>query len=407
MTNKKPRILLAFSGGLDTSAIVPWLKEKYQAEVIAYCSDLGNAPDEKHLRSWAKELGAVDFIFEDLKDTFAKDFAFKAVRAGATYQDDYLLGTALGRPLIAERMAHYAKEFQVSGVAHGATGKGNDQLRFEKSWAYLIPKLEMIAPWKIWNYTGRQDLLRYLKEKGFSMDAKEKVYSVDVNLFHRSCEGGILESPQKSYEPNDIYEWVKAPGNHSSEKTQITLTFEKGYPVSLNNKALSPATLLGELNQLAGLHGIGVIDLVEERANGIKSRGVYETPGGTLLHLACRSLKHLCWGRSLQKTARYLGEEFGALVYDGEWHSESRSAIDAFFDKACQTLSGKITLVLQSGQARVATRESPYALYDQATVSFEEDQYNLLKHAVGYSKTVSFKNWLAGQRASKNPDLTT
>lgn len=402
MTSKPQRILLAFSGGLDTSAILPWLKDEYQAEVIAYCSDLGNAPDEKHLKKWAFELGAQDFIFEDLKDYFAKDFAFKAVRAGATYQDDYLLGTALGRPVIAERMAYFAKKLNVTGVAHGATGKGNDQLRFEKSWAYLIPEVQVIAPWKIWNYTGRQDLLKYLSTKGFHLDSKEKIFSVDVNLFHRSCEGGVLEAPDKAYDPKDIYEWVKVPGNGSIEKTELKLSFEKGLPISINDKKMSPSDLLTQLNKVAGMHGIGVVDLVEERANGIKSRGVYETPGGTLLHLACKSLKHLCWDRKLMKTARILGEEFGELTYDGEWHSDSRRALDAYFDQACASLTGEVGLVLKGEQALVSYRNSPLALYDKTSVSFEEDHYNLLKHAIGFSKTVSFKNWLAGQRNARN-----
>lgn len=398
MANSQNRIVLAFSGGLDTSAIIPWLRENYKAEVIAYCSDLGNAPDGVELEKWAKKLGAVDFVFEDLKEDFARRFAFPAVRAGATYQDDYLLGTALGRPLIAERVAFFAKKFGATGIAHGATGKGNDQLRFEKAWAYLCPEVQVIAPWKIWSYTGRKELLAYLKERGLELHSKEKLYSVDVNLFHRSCEGGILESPGKEYAPEQIYEWVKSPEKLTQDMYTVKVAFEKGVPVSLNDKKLSPAKLLTELNQLAGQAGVGVLDLVEERANGIKSRGVYETPGGTVLHLATKNLKHLCWDRSLQSLARYMGGQYGELVYDGNWFSEARSSIEGFFDKACQTLTGQVTLKLHQGQARVTQRESPFALYDEKTVSFEEDPYELLKNAQGFSKTVSFKHWLAGKR---------
>jgi len=396
--NQKKKVLLAFSGGLDTSAIVPWLKETMNADVICYCSDLGNAPNAKELAAWSKKLGASDFIFEDLKDTFAKDFAFRAVRAGATYQDDYLLGTSLGRPLIAERMAFYAKKLGAYGIAHGATGKGNDQLRFEKSWAYLAPDLKVIAPWKIWEYKGRKDLLAYLKTKGFELSTTEKKHSVDTNLFHRSCEGGILEKPEKEYDPAEIYEWVAPPSNVSTEAFNVQLDFARGYPVKLNGKAAAPAALLAELNRVAGLAGVGVVDLVEERANGIKSRGVYETPGGTVLHAGCKALKHLSWDRSLMTLARTIGSRYGELVYDGEWHTDARKAADAFFDAACETITGRVSLRLQAGQVRVLARQSKYALYDESSVSFESDEHGILKHAEGYSKTVSFKHWVAGRR---------
>ncbi len=401
MGQTKNRIVLAYSGGLDTSAIIPWLIEVYGAEVIAYCSDLGNSPKEAELGAWAKKLGATEFIFEDLKEDFAKRFALPAVRANATYQDDYLLGTALGRPLIAERIGHFAKKFKASGIAHGATGKGNDQLRFEKAWAYLCPEVKVIAPWKIWEYKGRQDLLQYLKAKGFDMNAGEKPFSVDVNLFHRSCEGGILENPAQEYSPEKIYEWVESPESLSRESYTVAVQLEKGWPVALNGTSLSPAKLLGELNVLAGHAGVGVLDLVEERANGIKSRGVYETPGGTVLHQAVKSMKHLCWDRSLLSLARYMGGQFGELAYDGNWFSDSRVAIDAFFNKACDNLTGTITMKLHQGQVRVVKRESPYALYDEKTVSFEVDPYELLKNSMGFSKTVSFKHWLAGKRDQK------
>jgi argininosuccinate synthase len=395
---KKNKVLLAFSGGLDTSAIVPWLIENHDAEVIAYCSDLGNAPDEKYLEGWAKELGAKSFIFEDLRDRFASEFAFAAVRAGAVYQDDYLLGTALGRPLIAERMAHFARELGANAIAHGATGKGNDQLRFEKSWAYLVPEVQVIAPWKVWDFKGRQDLVNYLVSRGIPMQAADKLFSVDVNLFHRSCEGGILENPEMEYDPARIQEWIAAPGKHAPDPVRITVGFEQGLPRTINGKKLSPAALLTELNQIAGRAGVGVVDLLEERSNGIKSRGVYETPGGTLLHLACKSLKHLCWDRSLLGMARIMGQHYGELVYDGLWHTDSRKAAEAYFVSAAETLSGEVKLRLEGGQVRVASRVSPYALYDESMVTFESDALGLLKNAEGYCKTVSFAHWRAGRR---------
>lgn len=402
------KILLAFSGGLDTSAIIPWLKDTYKAEVIAYCADLGNAPDGEYLKSWAKQLGASDFIFEDLKDKFATEFAFVATRAGATYQDDYLLGTALGRPLIAERIAYFAKKLGCDAIAHGATGKGNDQLRFEKSWAYLVPEIEVIAPWKKWNFTGRKELIEFLATKGIIFENKEKLFSVDVNLFHRSCEGGVLENITKEYDPASVYEWVATPDKALKDGVTVNITFKDGMPTAVNGAAMGPAALLTQLNKVAGVAGIGVLDLVEERTIGIKSRGVYETPGGTLLHLAVKNLKHLTWNRELQSLARTIGESYGAAIYDGHWHSSTRFAAEAFFNQASKTLNGDIKLKLEGGQARVISRQSNFALYDEAGVSFEIDQYQMNKHANGYSKTVCYGPWKAGQRDQKNglaPDL--
>ncbi len=402
--NKQKRhekILLAFSGGLDTSAIVVWLKKTYQADIIAYCSDLGNGPDAVELKAWALKLGASDFIFEDLKNTFAEKFAFPSVRAGATYQDDYLLGTSLARPLIAERMAFYAKKLGVSAMSHGCTGKGNDQLRFERSWAYLIPEAEVIAPWRIWDFKGRADLIQYLKENGIDLPAKEKVYSEDVNLFHRSCEGGVLEDPSAEYNPQDIYKWVTDPGKLNSESYTVTVNFKKGLPVSVNGKTQNAEQILTQLNDIAGKAGYGVQDIVEERANGIKSRGVYETPGGTLLHLACKELKHLCWDRSLQNTARYLGSLYGECIYDGFWHTENKKCLEAFFDKAGETLEGSVTIKLEHGTARVLSRHSPFSLYDPSSVTFEADKIGIHHAADGYCKIIAIKQTLAGQRDQK------
>jgi argininosuccinate synthase len=400
--SSKPKILLAFSGGLDTSAIVLWLKETYGADVIAYCSDLGNSPNEAELRKWALELGASEFIFEDLKDTFVSKFAFPSVRAGATYQDDYLLGTSLGRPLIAERMAFFAKKLGAQALSHGCTGKGNDQLRFERTWAYLCPDAEIIAPWRIWDFKGRGDLLAYLKKHGFNLSAKEKVYSEDVNLFHRSCEGGVLENPAEAYEPSQIYKWVAPPSQTQKENYQVTIQFKNGLPTAVNGTTMSPAALLTKLNQIAGAAGFGVQDLVEERANGIKSRGVYETPGGTVLHLACKALKHLCWDRSLMNTARTLGIQYGECVYDGFWHTDLKESLEAFFEKASETLTGSVTLRLESGTARVLNRESTFSLYDAESVTFESDRIGINQAADGYCKIIGLKQSQAGRRDQKN-----
>jgi len=398
---KHQKVLLAFSGGLDTSAIIPWLKENYQAEVIAYCSDLGNSPDGESLRQWAHKLGASDFIFEDLKETFAARFAFPSVRAGATYQDDYLLGTSLGRPLIAERMAYFAKKMGATAIAHGCTGKGNDQLRFERSWAYLVPELSIIAPWRIWDFKGRGELLAYLKEKGFDLPAKEKVFSEDVNLFHRSCEGGILESPSEEFDPKEVYKWVSPLSEINNEPITVEITFENGIPTKINQRKLSPASLLGMINEIAGASGIGVQDIVEERSNGIKSRGIYETPGGTLLHAAVKALKHLCWERSLMTTARNLGAQYGEVIYDGFWHTDLRNALEAFFIKASETLTGSVTFKLEKGQIRFVSRISDYSLYDTDSVTFEADKTGIHKLAEGYCKIIAIKQRQAGMRDHK------
>lgn len=401
--SERQKILLAFSGGLDTSAIIPWLKEHYNADVIAYCSDLGNSPDGAYLKKWAIELGASEFIFDDLRDEFAQKYVFPAMRAGATYQDDYLLGTALARPLISERMAYYAKKVGASAIAHGATGKGNDQIRFEKSWAYLVPEMAVIAPWKIWDFKGRADLAAYLTEKGFPTNAEEKIYSVDVNLMHRSCEGGVLEHIQQEYNPNEIYEWVAPPEvvKTLKDSTNVRIQFEQGLPVAVNGEEYSPALLLAFLNEIAGNAGFGVLDLVEERTIGMKGRGIYETPGASLLALAAKSLKHICWDRALLTTARTLANQYGDIIYDGAWHSDVRAAIESFFVKASETLTGEVGVRLEAGMARISSRQSPYSLYDSGSVTFEEDTDGIHHAALGYCKIIRSSQQRLGKRAAK------
>ncbi len=397
---EKRTIVLAYSGGLDTSAIIPWLIEEYDAEIIAYCSDLGNSPKESWLKSRAIELGAKEFIFEDLKEELTKDYVFPAIRAGAIYQDDYLLGTALGRPLIAERIAKIAKENNAYAIAHGATGKGNDQIRFERAWAYLVPEIKVIAPWKIWDYKGRTDLTNYLKDRGYDLSSEETTYSIDVNLLHRSCEGGILEDVEKEYNPDEIYEWTTPPAKCTNGAVSLTIEFEKGIPTLLNGVSMSPANMLEELNTIGGKHGIGIADLVEERTNGIKSRGIYETPGGTLLHHTCRILKHLCWDRPTLNIAAQLGREYADLVYDGLWHSDARKSIDAFFGQAAKVLTGKIGLKLQNGHIYITERASKYSLYGKELVSFEHDEFGLNAASHGFCRTLSYRQWQCGKRST-------
>jgi argininosuccinate synthase len=401
-TPMKKKVLLAYSGGLDTSAIIPWLIENHNAEVIAYCSDLGNSPDEKEIGQRAKDLGAVEFIFEDVQKQFAADFVFPMARAGAVYQEEYLLGTAIARPLIGERTALWAQKLGATAIAHGATGKGNDQIRFERAWAYLAPQLEVITPWKVWDFKSRTDLQNYLNAKGYPITAEQKEYSVDVNLMHRSCEGGILEQIGESYPVDKVLSWTAQPGAEQQAPTDITLTFKNGIAVALNGKAMDAHLLLGELNRVGGLHGIGMLDLVEERTNGMKSRGIYETPGGTILYAAIRCLKQICWSRSLHDIATLLAARYATLVYDGLWHSDARLAAEAFFENAASTLEGTVTLRLAGSRIFVLKRDSAYSLFDRSIVSFEEDTHAINNSAIGYVKTLCIPLRQAGRVRQKS-----
>jgi argininosuccinate synthase len=393
----KKKIVLSFSGGLDTSAIVLWLKKTYDADVIAYCCDVGNMPSEASLKERANTLGASDFIFEDLKDTFAKDFVFPLLRSGALYQGEYLLGTAIARPLIAERVAFYAKKMGAFAISHGATGKGNDQIRFERAWAYLTPEIKVIAPWKEWEYTGRKDLIKYLMDNNFDYAGEVNPrYSIDTNLFHNSSEGGILEDVSKPYDEEEIFQFIKPPSQQAKDATNISLEFKNGIPVGVNGKTMKPAELLQHLNEVGGAHGIGLVDLVEERVTGIKSRGIYETPGGTLLQKGLMALKQICWNRDVHATSQVLSGVYANLVYDGLWHSDARTNLEGYFDKASQKLTGSVGLKLAAGQMFITKRESPYSLYSEKIVSFEEDTYGLNKAAKDWSRVLTFAQWQSG-----------
>jgi argininosuccinate synthase len=392
----KQKCVLAYSGGLDTSAIIPWLKENYQFDVIAYCCNVGNLPPEQELRDRALQLGAVDFVYEDAEDEFVSDYVYPMLRSGATYFDDYLLGTAIARPLIGARVAAFAQRIGARAIAHGATGKGNDHIRFERAWAYLCPDLEVIAPWKIWSYRSREELIAYLGERGMPWGQGKKTYSVDVNTFHRSCEGGDLETIEKPYAQSDVYEWLSL--NPPSEPTLVTLGVENGLITTLNGKTQSPRQVLEQLNMLGSKYGIGVCDIVEERANGIKSRGVYETPGGTLAHTAIKALRQICWTRELYQTYQPMSDRYGTLVYDGLWFSDARLALEGFFAAASNNLSGSVTLRLQASHCAVLNRESPYSLYNPNVVSFESDSLDIHKAALGYTKILTLSSLLQGQR---------
>lgn len=383
--------ILAFSGGLDTCAILLWLKENYHADVIAYHADLGNAGDVGAIKERAIELGATEFISDNLQAEFLKDYVWPTLQAGATYQKDYLLGTAVARPLIAQRMAQVAKAHGASAIAHGATGKGNDQIRFEKTWSYLIPNIEILAPWKVWSFKGRNDLLNYLDVKGFAFDFPNKTFSIDENLFHISYEGGPLESLHTSY--LDVLPQLAPMATGCQE---ITLGFANGALVSVAgdreiDAKNDPVAAMEALNQWGSAFAIGIEDIVEERYNGIKSRGVYVSPGGAILAKALTQLKQICWDHESFALAQYLGTVYGDFVYAGDWFSPAKKALDHFFTNLAGSLLGEVTLRLQPHSVCVVRRSSPLSLYHQDLVSFDSDTDGVNLAAKGFCDTINYR----------------
>jgi argininosuccinate synthase len=368
----RPKVILAYSGGLDTSVILHWLKAEQGCDVIAFCADLGQGEDLKAIRNKALQVGAVKAYVEDLREEFVSDYVFPMLRGNAVYESSYLLGTSIARPLIAKRQVELAKKEKAAYVSHGATGKGNDQVRFELTFAALAPHLKVIAPWREWSMGSRQDLINYAKKHGIPVPVtKSKPYSMDLNLFHISYEGGILEDPWVS-PPNDMFQMTVSPQDAPTTPQTITLQFEKGNPVAVNDKPLSPATLLHRLNQLGGKHGIGRVDLVENRFVGIKSRGVYETPGGTILHIARRALESLTLDREVVHLRDELMPRYARLIYNGFWFSPERAMLQSGFDQAQQDVTGTVRIQLYKGNCTVTGRKSDHSLYRQNLATFEE-----------------------------------
>lgn len=389
------KILLAYSGGLDTSAILLWLKNKFNAQVTCYCCDLGNNPDVKLIKSRAKEYGADDIIIEDQQGYFLEKFAFPMLKSGALYQNKYLLGTAIARPVIAERMAQIAIEGGFDALSHGATGKGNDQLRFELAWARLCPEKKVIAPWKEWEFKGRNDLMAYLKENGFEYQGESGgKYSIDENIFHKSTEGSELENIVEPFDPSTILD--SAGVAQKSEKTEITMKFENGVPKEFNGQTVEPVSLMYTLNEIGTQHEIGVVDLIENRVNGIKSRGVYQTPGASIIKFALDKLKEATWGKDVNKTSWYMADQFADLIYQGLWHSNAAQAIKAYFDEAGKTLTGEVSFILSGSNMYCKSIKSDYMLYSKTLVSFEEDGFGINEASVGYCKTLSLQMYQEG-----------
>jgi argininosuccinate synthase len=374
---KIQKVVLAYSGGLDTSVIVPWLRENYGCEVICFCADLGQEEELDGLEEKAKKSGASKLYIRDLRDEFLRDFVFPTLQAGAVYEREYLLGTSFARPLIAKHLVEIAELEGADAIAHGCTGKGNDQVRFELTVMALNPKLKTIAPWREWHIRSRQDALAYAAQHNVPVTATEKsIYSRDRNLFHLSHEGGLLENPWN--EPEDeMFQLSVSPEQAPDEPEHVEISFERGVPVSLNGETLEPVELFTRLNALGGKHGVGRADIVENRLVGMKSRGVYETPAGTLIHRAHQLLESICLDKHTMHYKDFVAVKYAELVYNGMWYTRLREALDAFVQVTQEQVSGTVRLKLYKGNIIVAGRKSPYSLYREDYASFgEEDVYN-------------------------------
>ncbi len=380
------KIVLAYSGGLDTSVAIKWLKEKYRAKIIAFCADLGQGEDLEEVKKKAIKTGASKVYVEDLREVFVKDYIFPMLRANAVYEGSYLLGTSIARPLIAKKQIEIAQKENAEAVAHGATGKGNDQVRFELTYYALKPDIKVIAPWREWPFDSRKSLIEYSERHHIPVTAtKEKPYSLDRNLLHISYEGGILEDPW-SEPPADMYTMITPPEKAPDKPLYIEISYEKGNPVAINNKRFSPGKLLYILNALAGENGIGRVDIVENRYVGIKSRGVYETPGGTVLHPAHRAIESLTLDREVMHLKDSLITRYAELVYYGYWFSPERLALQHMIDDIQKDVTGTARLKLYKGNCYVAGRKSPRSLYNPELATFEKEEVYNQKDAEGFIK---------------------
>ena len=381
----KKRIVLAYSGGLDTSIILKWLQENYNAEVICYTADIGQIIDKKKIISNAKKFGVKKIIIKDLKDIFIKDYVFPMLRGHAIYEGVYLLGTAIARPLIAKDQIRVAKKHKAFAVSHGATGKGNDQVRFELGYHYFGPKIKIISPWRIWKLKSRTDLINYAKKYKILIPKDKKgapPFSVDDNLFHTSTEGKVLENPE-SIAPEFIYQRTVSPEKAPSKASFVTIIFKNGNPIGINGKKLRPAKLLEKLNQLAGKNGIGRVDLVENRFLGIKSRGVYETPGGTLLIQAHRAIESVTLDKETMHKKDNIMSRYAELIYNGYWFSKERLKLQKIVDLKKNKVYGTVKLKLYKGNITIISRKTKSSAYSMKKVSFEENKtfnkYNVEK----------------------------
>jgi argininosuccinate synthase len=369
--NKPKKVALAYSGGLDTSIIIPWLKENYDCEVVAVCGDIGQGGDElTGLEAKARKTGASEVYVADMREEFVSEYLWKLVRAGGEYEHKYLLGTSIARPLLAKRQVEVALATGCDALAHGCTGKGNDQVRFELTYKALAPHLPVIAPWREWNLVSREDCIEYAAKHNVPISqTTTKIYSRDRNIWHISHEGGALEDPANAA-PDDVWMLTKSPKDAPDAPADVTIGFEAGRPVSVNGKDSSAVALLEELNRIGAAHGVGRIDLVENRFVGMKSRGCYETPGGTLIMAAHRELEALTLPKDLAHYKQKLALDYAELVYNGVWFTPLRESLDAFFEKASESTTGEVTLRLYKGGIQPVSRKSPYSLYSLDIASF-------------------------------------
>jgi argininosuccinate synthase len=385
------KVVLAYSGGLDTSVILRWLIETYDCQVVAWCADVGQAEELSGLEKKAKDTGAVQYVQADLREAFVRDFVFPALRANALYEGEYLLGTSLARPCIIEGMMKTVAETGADAIAHGSTGKGNDQVRFELGAMTFDPEVRVIAPWREWDLKSRTDCIEYAKKHNIPILASAaKPYSMDRNLLHLSFEGGILEDPWAE-PPKDMFILTKDPEEAPNDPEYLEIGFEDGNAVSLNGQAYGPSLLLGRLNEIAGRHGVGRVDIVESRYVGMKSRGVYETPGGTVLHKAHRAMESLTLDREQIRIRDGLIPEYATLVYRGFWFSPEREMLQTMIDSTQKVVTGTVRVKLYKGSVTVVGRKSPYTLYREDVVTFERDEVYDQRDATGFIRLTGLR----------------
>ncbi len=395
------KVVLAYSGGLDTSVILKWLLETYGCQVVAFCADLGQGEDLQSVKKKALAVGASKAYVEDLRETFVKDHVFPMLRGCAVYEGAYLLGTSIARPLIAKRQMEIAAKEGADAVSHGSTGKGNDQVRFELTYQALDPTVRIIAPWREWTMRSRRELIEYAEKHGIPVTAtKAKPYSTDPNLFHISYEGGILEDPW-SAPPDEIFKLTVSPEKAPDKPREVEIDYEQGDPVAVDGKKMSPATLLAHLNKLGGAHGIGRADLVENRYVGMKSRGVYETPGGTILHAAHRGLESLTLDREVLHLRDSLIPRYAELIYYGYWYAPEREMLQGAIDEAQKDVTGTVRVKLYKGSCTVTGRKSERSLYRLDIATFEEDEVYRQKDAEGFIRLNALRLAIRAQRRKK------
>ena len=381
----KEKVVLAYSGGLDTSIIIPWLKENYDYDVIAVCGNVGQGKETEGLEEKALKTGASKLYLEDLQEEYVTDFIFPTLKAQAVYEGKYLLGTSHARPCIAKRLVEIAEKEGAVAICHGCTGKGNDQVRFELTIKALAPHLKIIAPWRIWNIKSREDEIDYAEARGIPVPVtKDNNYSKDKNIWHLSHEGQDLENPANEPQYEKILEMMVSPEKAPDQAEYVTIDFQKGIPVRVNGEELTPVDLVKKCNEIAGRNGVGIADMVEDRLVGMKSRGVYETPAGTLLYAAHKELEYLCLDKQTLQYKENVANKFAQLVYDGLWYTPLREALSAFVDSTQETVTGTVKLKLYKGNCMPAGAKSPYSLYDEDIATFSEDEVYDQKDSAGF-----------------------